>query len=183
MFTYASPGSQDVLESRQNVITISDGGKYSQVKLTACRWCWRKPSEIPLIPSVSPKPSGSPKGSKMFCQTHQSLGRAAPSLKSFRTPKCPKTSVPDISIAFLPADSKGIPALPRVPDLMRPDDYSHLLGGEEWALWGGNLWQAGEQRPSTKKWVGRIKVLSWKAEWRWSQLRLGEAGIKTEEDN
>lgn len=41
----------------------------------------------------------------MCGQTHQSLSRAAQSLKSFRTPKCPKTSVPVTRIASLPAAS------------------------------------------------------------------------------
>lgn len=46
----------------------------------------------------------------------------------------------------LPADSlfKGIPALPRVPDLMGSAGDSHVLGGEEWALQGGNLPEAGD---------------------------------------
>ena len=59
----------------------------------------------------------------------------------------------------LPASSlsKGIPALPGVPDLMGPVGDSHFSEWEEWASQGGNLQQAGNQWLSMKNDWGQLK--------------------------
>lgn len=179
MFTYISPGSKSVLDTRQNVIP-SDGGKHSQVKLTACYWCWVKPSEMPLIPSVSPKLTGLAKGSKMCCQTHQSLSRAARDSKELQDSQMSRNMCSRYKHC-LPSCSlfKGNLALPRVPDLMGSCQLQTHFG------WRG----AGREEiydklathgPAWKKWVGQSRHFP---EWWWSQLTMGEARMKTKEDN
>ena len=77
---------------------------------------------------------------------------------------------------------QGNPALPNVPGLMRSCLLQPCLQGEEQAPPGGNLWQAGHWWPCMKS-ERPVKVLSWNTGWWCSQFTLGEARIKTKEEN
>lgn len=135
VFTYTLSRSENVLVSRQSIITISDGGGVISNLQRATN---AKESILRLfILCVSPKPTGLAKGNKMCCKTHQSAGQPR-SLKSFKTPKCPKTSVSDTSIAFVPTDSsKEILPHQGPPISWVPISHRCLWREEEWAAQGG----------------------------------------------
>lgn len=167
--------------SMQNVITISDGGRYSQATLEASYWCWGKHSENPLTPSVSPKPTGLASGSKMCCQTHQSPSRAAPESEELRDSQMATNICSRYSTAFQPTASLK-ETLPCQESLMLrvPISYGCTCGRER----GGPLREGiHDKLPAMEKWVGPVKGLSYKMEQWWSQLILVEAEIKTKEAN
>lgn len=121
----------------------------------------------------------------MCGQTHQSLSRAAQSLKSFRTPKCPKTSVPVTRIASLPAASvkESLPYQESLISwvLLATATFQSERSGH----FGEEIYDKLATSDLARKMIGAsqsvfLKKKEKKTEQGGSQLRIGEAGIKTE---
>lgn len=133
-----------------------------------------------LSPSASPKHTRSAKGSKMCCQTRPSLSRAAPESEELQDSQMCQNICSRYKDC-LPAHGlfKGNPALPRVSDLTGSRQPQPHFRGRKGSTSGRESMHGVTPWPSMKKWMGSIKVLSWKTKQQWSQLTR----IKTKEDN